>query len=281
MVATLGPPLTIATALMFYFGWARAQMQASVMGLDVSLFDYSTQDYVLMSISTLFLPLLAIAALALGWLALHRRVVGALVRPAALRRLQQAGRATMGVGTLAVAATLLTAVLDRNAAPLFVPLVLAAGTAVAAYGAWLAGAARTADAPLPVVPPWQRALHALLVGSVIGLALFWEVSTYAGIVGRGYAQQIASGINQRPSATVFSPTPLGIQAPGVREEEITPGPDADPDAPVDAFRYRTTGLRLLVRSGERLFLLHDGWTAEDGTVVVLPDTDELRWQFSR
>lgn len=275
MVATLGPPLTTATALMFYFGWARAQMQASFMGLDVSLFGYTTQDYVLMSISTLFLPLLAIAALVLGWLAVHRRIVAALNRPSATDVLRLAGRATLGVGLLAVAAALLTAALDRTAAPLAVPLVLAAGTAVAAYGAWLAGAARGAEAAAPqVVPPWQRALHALLVGSVIALALFWEVSTYAGIVGRGYAEQIAGRIDERPRATVFSPTPLGIQAPGVHETRLAA-------AAGGSEAYRTTGLRLLVRSGGRLFLLHDGWTPRDGTVIVLTDSDELRWQFSR
>ena len=47
VLTTLGPPLTIATALMFYFGWARSDVQARYMGLDVSLFGFSTQDYVL------------------------------------------------------------------------------------------------------------------------------------------------------------------------------------------------------------------------------------------
>src|SRR5438067_1708421 len=38
VLTNLGPPLTIATALMFYFGWARSDAQARYMGLDVSLF---------------------------------------------------------------------------------------------------------------------------------------------------------------------------------------------------------------------------------------------------
>jgi hypothetical protein len=65
VVTTLGPPLTIATALMFYFGWARSDTQARYMGLDVSLFGYSTQDYVLRSTKLLFIPLLVILSLAL------------------------------------------------------------------------------------------------------------------------------------------------------------------------------------------------------------------------
>ena len=45
--------------------------------------------------------------------------------------------------------------------------------------------------------------------------------------------------------------------------------------------YRTTGLRLLARSGGRIILLHDGWSPATGTVIVVPDSDELIWQFRR
>jgi hypothetical protein len=112
---------------------------------------------------------------------------------------------------------------------------------------------------------------------VITLALFWEVSKYAGVVGRGYALEIARTIPTLPRATAFSATPLGIEAPGVREERLTSGPDAGKGT----LRYRTTGLRFLVRSGGRMFLIHDGWTPQQGTVIVLPDNEQVRWQFSR
>jgi hypothetical protein len=277
VLTTLGPPLTIATALMFYFGWARSNTQARFMGLDVSLFGFSTQDYVLQSISTLYIPLLATAALALGWLALHQRVDRALGRPSSRPALRTAGRAALGFGLLVAAGAVLTATLNRNRAPLVIPIILAVGTAIAAYGGWLAGAAGDPHAPLPAVPPWQRALRVLLVGSVITLALFWEVSKYAGVVGRGYALEIARTIPTLPRATAFSATPLGIEAPGVREERLTSGPDAGKGT----LRYRTTGLRFLVRSGGRMFLIHDGWTPQQGTVIVLPDNEQVRWQFSR
>jgi hypothetical protein len=278
VVTTLGPPLTIATSLMFYFGWERSQTQARAMGLDVSLFGYSTQDYVLRSISTLYVPLLVAVTLALGWLAAHRRVTGALSRPSSRPALRNAGRAARRAGLLAAAGALLGATLDRAAAPLVIPLALAGGTAVAAYGGWLAGAAADpGEQRGPAVPPWQRALHVLLVGGVITLALFWETGNYATVVGRGYTLQLARSVPALPRATAFSATPLGIQAPAVHEERLRVGPGASKDAP----RYRTTGLRLLVRSGGRMFLLHDGWTPWRGTVIVLPDNDQVRWQFSR
>jgi hypothetical protein len=221
VLTTLGPPLTIATALMFYF----------------------------------------------GWLALHQRVDRALAQPAARPGLRRAGRVALGARLVAAAGAVLVAVLDRARWPLVVPLVLAAGTAVAAYGGWLAGAAAD-PRPGPVGPPWQRALRALLVGTVITLALFWEMSVYAGMVGRGYALELARTLPSRPRATAFSPTPLGIEAPGVHEERLAVGSAGGKDE----VRYRTTGLRFLVRSGGRLFLVHDGWTPRRGTVIVLPDT---------
>jgi hypothetical protein len=277
ILTRLGPPLTIATALMFYFGWARSDAQARFMGLDVSLFGFSTQDYVLQSISTLYIPLLVVAVLALGGLALHQHIYGALSRPSARPVLRTTGWVVLAIGTLAGASAVFTAAVNRNSGPLVIPLILAAGTALAAYGGWLAAAAAEVRTGNSAAPPWHRALRALLVGVVITLALFWEVSNYADVVGRGYALETARTIPALPRATAFSATPLGIQAPGVHEERLQLGPDIA----TNAFRYRTSGLRFLARSGGRIFLLHDGWTPRRGTVIVLPDNDQVRWQFSR
>jgi hypothetical protein len=247
------------------------------MGLDVSLFGFSTQDYVMQSISTLYVPLLAIATLALAGLALHRLVERALRRPTTRPALRRAGRIALAVGLAAAAAAVLVASLDAHLATLVVPLVLAAGTAVAAYGGWLTAAATDRDTAVPAIPSGQKALRKLLVGTLITAALFWELSNFAGVVGRGYAQRIESTVRTLPRVTAFSSSPLGIEAPGVREQQITAGPAAGDKA----FRYRTTGLRLLVTSGGRMFLLHDGWKLRTGTVIVLPDNDQVRWQFSR
>ncbi len=277
VVTTIGAPLTIATALMIYFGWARSDTQARAMGLDVSLFGFSKQDYLLLSISTLYVPLLILAALAIGGLALHMRVERSLRRPASRPGLRTAGQVALIVGLVASAASVLIASLGTDRATLIIPLGLAGGTAAAAYGNWLMGAARQADHPVPAPPVWQRALRLLLVGSVITLALFWEVSNFASVVGRGYAQQIEATVPRLPRVTAFSAASLGIEAPGVHEERIAVSVGSGPDA----VRYRTTGLRLLVTSGGRMFLLHDGWKAGSGTVIVLPDNEQVRWQFSR
>lgn len=276
VLTTLGPPVTIATALMIYFGWARTQQQARYMGLDGSLFGYTAQDYMLRSINTLFIPLLVMSVLVLGWLTIHTRIAGSLRRPKRRALLYKAGRGIFAIGLTTAAGSVLVVTIDRSIAPLAVPLALATGTAVAAYGQWLVTAAsppsRTAR---PATMPWQRALRTLMVGGIIALALFWELSEYAGVVGRGTALQIARSVDSLPRATVFSTIPLGIEAPGVHEERVDAG-SGEAQA-----RFRTTGLRLMVRSGGRVFLLHEKWTPQRGTVVVLPDSDAVSWQFAR
>ncbi|MEV6271416.1 hypothetical protein AB0L64_29925 [Kribbella sp. NPDC051936] len=275
MLTTLGPPLTIATALMIYFGWARSDTQAREMGLDVSLFGYTTRDYVMNSISTLYLPLLVLAGLALGALAVHLRVDAALRRTEARPALRRAGRIALLSGLGAVAAAVVAATVAGDTVDLVAPLIVAAGTIVAAYGARLRTAAtdKSAAAQRGAPPVWYRAFRLLLVGGVVTAALFWAVSDYATAVGRGYARQVQDNVRYLPRATVFSSTPLGLEAPGVVEEPIVEGGKT--------VHYRTTGLRLLVVSGGRAFLLPNGWRAGSGTVVVLPDNDEIRWQFSR
>jgi hypothetical protein len=66
VAGTLGPPLTVTTSLMFYFGWARSDTQARSISLDVTLFGFTTQDYVMRSVSTLYIPLLVTVSIALG-----------------------------------------------------------------------------------------------------------------------------------------------------------------------------------------------------------------------
>jgi hypothetical protein len=277
LVTKFGPPITVVTALMLYFGWARADAQSRAMGIDVSMFGYTTQDYVLRSLSTLYLPLLALGGVALGWLALHRRVTSLAETPAGRPTVHLGARVGLLAGVALAAATLLMGWRLPDTWPLAVPLTLAAAVAVAGYCTSLAS--RTAE-PVPgrsQSGSAERVTRAVLIGGVVSLALFWELSSYATVVGRGYAQRITQTVSSLPRVTVTSPDPLGVQAPGVHEESVA----VTGDGSAKSVRYRTTGLRLLVVSGGRIFLLNDGWRPGAGVLVVLPDDDSLHWQLSR
>jgi len=272
VVTTVAPVLSVVTALLVYFGWARSDQQARAMGLDVSLFGFTTQDYVLRSVNTLYLPLLVCCAVALGWLTVHWFLVRRLADPAARRpRYRRAGTALLAGGLGAATVALIVAAADSSGVPLLLPMLVALGTTVARYGSWL----REVAGPAPsIFPAWQLASRTVLTGAIVALAMFWQLSIYAQhVVGEGYALRLAATTTTLPRATAFSDAPLGIDAPGVREEAV-PSPAGDGQT-----RFRTSGLRLLVQSGGRLFFLHDGWAPGAGTVVVLPDDDTVRWQF--
>ncbi len=59
---------------------------------------------------------------------------------------------------------------------------------------------------------------------------------------------------------------------GVHEAQLR-GADA-------AYRYRYSGLRLLAWSNNRYFLLPDGWSSADQITIILPDSDNLRVEFT-
>jgi len=293
VLGALGAVITLVTAVMFYFGWRRSYVQAQAMGIDVSLFGYSSQDYVLQSISSFYLPLLALAGIGLGCVWLHGRVVDLLRSP----WLATGGRRSAAAAWtrwVALAGLLLTAVcvvfalaagLQSPPPPVAalrrelvarqwaVPLVLVLATVAASYVWWIHR--QLAPVPAPDPRPWWRSLlPAVLTAGIVMLGAFWMLEEYASAVGRGYAQQVADDVERLPRTVVLSRTPLGIQAPGVREERI--GAPGSPEV-----RYRTTGLRLLARSGGKVLLVHDGWSPRTGTVIVLSDGDQLSWEFSR
>jgi hypothetical protein len=293
VLGALGAIITVVTAIMFYFGWRRSDVQARVMGIDVSLFGYSSQDYVLRSLSSLYLPLLVLSGVALGWLRLHQRVVRAVSDPEGMpARHRPAVRAwtlgmAVGAAALAVSCVLFALLAGLTPRPIgvgwlanrlqdsqwAVPLVIVVATLTAAYVGWIHRRLQPVRETRPRLPLWQTVLPAVLVGGAVVLSTFWLLEEYASAVGRGYAQQLANTVDRLSRTVVISPRPLGIVAPGVHEERV-----GAPDSP--AVFYRTTGLRLLARSGGKVLLVHDGWNPTTGTVIVLPDSDDLRWEFS-
>jgi hypothetical protein len=291
VLGALGAILTLVTAVMFYFGWRRSEEQARAMSIDVSLFGFSTQDYVLRSIGSLYLPLLGLLGLGVAGLWLHRRTEALLDSGTALgdsrrdtaavwSRRVAAGAVVLAV--LSVVAALLGATGSRAAAVLLrplteqqwvVPLVFVVAVGVSVWAGWLHR--RLRPPPEGSHPPlWQTSSAVLLVGGMLCLGLFWLMEEYAQVVGARNALALADGVDRLPATTVLSPTPLGIDAPGVQDELVDPETGADGG-------YRTTGLRLLGRSGGKVLLVHDGWDPRTGTVVVLADSDAYGWQFSR
>jgi hypothetical protein len=267
MLAVIGPPLTIATALLVYFGWARTDAQAKAMGLDVSLFGFTVQDFVLRSIPSLFIPLVWLLIVASVWLSMDRFLAGRLNagRGAGIRRLA----AVILVAGLACATAMwIVVILQPERTVLFVPYIMAGGVLLSAWG--LSLWRRSAEAPVRNVAALSRGSEKTLIFCLVTLLLFWGTSDYAQALGRGLAVSYEQRSALLPTAVVYSKDRLGISAPNVTEQS-----SGTAEHPV----YQYSGLRLLVVSGGRVFLLNEGWTLRSGKVVVLRDDPGMRVEY--
>jgi hypothetical protein len=269
-VSVIGPPATVVTALVFYFGWARAKAQAEWMGLHVNLFGYTTRDFALLSISALYLPLLLLVALAMLWVWLDRLLRRRIDRGAAGRWATTLPRAALlGAGAL-IGLMVVLLFAERVYSPLYAPYLVTAGVLVAAWAVRIRRCAAAVEGPRR--PAEQQAVEATLLLVLVALLLFWGTSNFAEARGRGLAEDLEVNLPWLPRAQVYSQEPLGLDVPGVTTHEL-----GTAEAPL----YRYDGLRLLTVSGERYFFLHEGWSVEEGTVVVLPDDASLRVQYGR
>jgi hypothetical protein len=75
IVGTIASQTALITGLLYYFGWAREQSTLTYFGLDTSLVDYSTADYVLRSVNVAFTPIVRVALAALVLLGRVSRIL--------------------------------------------------------------------------------------------------------------------------------------------------------------------------------------------------------------
>jgi hypothetical protein len=269
-LVSIGANITVLTALLVFFGWKRSEAHAQMLGIDESILGMSPQDYAFRSVNALF-PLLAVIAVAgLSWLWIHAGIAGAL----------QAGRRLRPIGLTARALTMAWFVVPgifalfswRFPTPGFLvfPLSFAVGTLLTCYGIYLRSQLQPRAGTSPA---WQTSLTKVFVAVVVTLSLFWEVSNYATVIGEGLGQRLAAELPLHTQVVVYSPKRLSITAPNVREEPIS-GSDT-------AYRFRYSGLRFLNYTGGKYILVSDGWSPRYGVVVLLADSDPVRFEFVR
>ncbi len=274
------PPATLITGLLFYFGWARTYAQARALGADASVFGYSTRDYLLRSVDSLYLPFMVMTALGMACLVGHQAVAGRLraVTPdhpdVLLRRV---GLLLLGAGLLAVAYGLLYSLgaLGRSRLlDITGPLALGVGVLLGAYGGWLRRRARGdlragawgQDPPAP----WAAPLAAGLLLCFVALSLFWAVGNFALWRGQDLAAVVASSYRTRPSVVVYSPVRLALE--GITEVMLQePGEGA--------FAYRYSGMRLLDHASGTYFLMPEDWSSGH-RLILLKDSEDIRVELA-
>lgn len=266
-VGTLVAPTTLVVALLYYFGWARTSTQAFVMGLDESLFGFTAQDYILRSITAMFWPLFVAAGAILVGLVVHGRLVSRT-------NAGFIGRTRICValtGGILVLLGLIGSTVDQPSRliSLGAPLAVTVGIGLIGYAAYLGR--------LPVLQGGRQgtgtdasgmALAWSLLTLMFLLSAFWTVSHYAAIKGIDFAREVVRQLPRRPSVILYSASRLYLEEPVV--EEALPGEEG-------AYRYKYTGLKLLFRADENLFLRPSDLSAKRN--IVIPEEIGIRVEY--
>jgi hypothetical protein len=267
----------LITALLYYFGWVRTQANFGYFGVDTSLLGFTTADYVLRSINSAFPPLTGVALVALLLLSFHRwvvvRVVAAPVNTATGKMLTAFVSAAPLLG-VALGAVVLIGLLfpDEIGRPLglALPLMLMSIVGVLGYS-WHLRSLRLAEAGRRQedrrVSSQTRARSGVLVAVGL-LGVLWWLALYAAQVGEGAAMDSVAALPDEPEIIVYSSDRIALDGPGVVVDEIT--------QVGSKYRYRYSGLRLLIQTSGRYILIPAGWQKSRDSVFLLPGNDTIR-----
>jgi hypothetical protein len=273
-IAAIVTPLTLITALMFYFGMLHAYWFFAGFGVDYTVFELSAEDYILRSADGLLFPL-GVAALAVLVIVWACQLVGPAMDDIAVRRLLRIAVpvcSLLGLGLTVLAGFAFV----RPAA--FVEFPAVGGLALVFGMLLLVGAIRAMrrvaghppDAPARsaswVIAEWTA------VVALVSVGLFWAVGDWSARVGSQRAHDVVAALPAWPSVIVYSERGLNLDGAGVIETACSPA-----DA---AFSFRYDGLVLITQEGGQMMLLPRAWTAAEGTAIVLTKTDTVRLEFS-
>ena len=271
-------PTTLVTALFVYFGYVGTRARFEYFGLYLDLTDLSNQDLLMYGLEVAYVPAALIFLVLLLAIAAHAAITWLSASPG------RDGVVRIAAGALALAGLLLTAravvgmlVADVSRHELrgTTAVALACGPALIAYGGWIVARQRPTERFTtwyhgPVIVALRR-MTAIAVGGLVLAGLFWAANSFAAGYGANRGYQDALRLPGRPVVVLDTREPLAGLPSGVTETRLT----ADKDR---KFQYRYSGLRLLLESGKRLFLVPEKWTTESNTLVV-PYDDAVRVQL--
>lgn len=334
-VANVVAPTTVATTLLFYFGYVATTARFRYFGVYLDMVDLSLQEMLLYGVEVVYPPLIIVAIISLLTVAAHLAVRWTMSSP-------DRDAATGWVGVFALLSGLpafvrgvvglLTPQVARTEAIATTPTSLGCGAVGIAYGLWLLRVVgirwdrrrslpggTTADPPgkppekpsgepsgepleeqaeeasgkaaegaseEPAPPPPGGDLAAWLespavrrisryalawVAVIVVAGSFWTVNSFAAAYGRGRALDDAESLRRRPEVVLYTKVPLGDLPTGVRETRIAAAKGGK-----DSHRFRYRGLRLLVESNARLFLVPARWVAGSSRTLVVPYDNTVR-----
>jgi len=279
LVVAVIAPVTLITALAYYFGYRREEAFAGYFGIEPGTLGFTTNDYVLRSVDALFVPITVVLLVAFGAVFLHAL----------------AGDRFGRFDLVPIAAVI-------GLCALILGIALLAGQPIASRYAYLQALGPAVGVTLLLYalarsrPVSRQALGAtVFVGiAVVLVSLFWATSDYAATRGRADAGQLARDITVLPSLTIFSKESLDINpsAPGGGERQpVKPGGGCPlltvRKLRTGAYPFVYRGFTLLLQSGGNFFVTPTpvdagtAWRAADQSVFVIPDDGSIRVELTR
>ncbi|MEQ4719466.1 hypothetical protein [Nonomuraea sp. B19D2] len=256
--------VTVMTALLVYFGWQRSHVQAFELGIDESILDMSTKDYVLRSVGPVLYLLMIIGVAGLLWLQADRVLAPRARTDGTGDRLVKYTLRALSLAwlVLPLAMWALGFVL-RTASFLAFPFSIGAGALLTLYGTHL----RTL---LPGASPRDgMSLLYTFTSIVVCVSLFYGATNLAVHQGVSLAQNLI--VTELTKVTVYSTERLYL---GAGKESALPASTGKA-----AYKYRYGNLRLLAHAGGRYFLIADDWRRDKGVVVMLAEASTIRLEL--
>lgn len=270
VVASVAANVTLFTALLYYFGFLYTQVFFNYFRIHYTLLGQTADEILARGVDGMLLPTALAAGTGLVVLStirflrfrLPERVWSALLR-ACTPIAAVVGLALIGV----------TVPIAVNPAPFreyagWPGLGFALGVVflVFSWRRWSTSESTGQHGSEFTVAEW------VVTYLLVAFGLFWAVGDYSGEVGTRRAFETAALIPAKPAAILYSAQSLNLSADGVLQLQCS-----QPDA---AYKYRYTGLKLLLQSGGQYVFVPANWRASSGTAFVIPRTDTLRLEFA-
>jgi hypothetical protein len=256
------------TGLLYLIGWTRTQETYRELGINPSLIQLSTTEYIGRSIDVIFQPMVALLALAVVLALAHRFVMAPNLKSESPARAKIARRFLIGVTVLSIAglALAITAVMAQESVgePLWIlpPAVLVLSAGALIYTGKTLGVLRDDS-----FGRWMR--RALAVFGIVGI--IWGSILHAEWVGKQFARDADANLADHPEVTLYSGKRLSISGSGV-----TPG-KISPDNSRYLFCYQ--GLRMIIRTGNNYILAPADYEWGSDALYVIPASDDVRLDF--
>jgi hypothetical protein len=266
VIASVAANLALSTALLYFFGLLYTQKFFAYFRVHYTILGQTTDEILARGAIGLHLPIGVAAGLGLTLFGIVR--LAHFLLPERIRAtLLRIGTPVAVIAGLALVGTAIPVVLDPELLsdhPGLPGLAFAVGVVLAVVGWRRLVPGR--HVPAFLVAEW------IVTYVLVAFGLFWAVSDYSAQVGVREAFTTAARIPALPAVTLYSARSLNLEAGGV--QQVVCG---EADA---AYKYRYSGLKLLLQSGGQYVFVPADWQVASGVSFVVPRSDSLRLEFA-